>query len=61
MSMHVIDKELQKYINRIGYKGCKNCKHQISPLRMCNWAEQGGNRQIYFLCLKWDKAESEDK
>jgi len=61
MSMHVTDKELQKLINKIEYKGCKNCKHQISPLRSCKWSEQGGDSQIHFICPKWDKVESEDK
>ena len=60
MSLHVTDKELRKHIDRIGYKGCKNCKHKISPLRMCKWAEQGGDGQIHLVCPKWDKAESED-
>lgn len=60
MSMHVTDKELQKLINKIGYKGCKNCKYQISPLRSCEWSEQGGDGRIHFICPKWDKVESED-
>ena len=38
-----MDKEfLQKLIVSIDYKGCKNCEYYISPLRMCEWAEQGG-------------------
>lgn len=57
MSMHVTDKELQKLIDRIDYKGCKNCKHQISPLRSCKWSEQGGDGQIHFICPMWDKKE----
>lgn len=59
MGMHVTDKELQKLIKNIDYKGCKNCKHQIAPLRMCKWAEQGGDGQIHLICPMWDKAESE--
>ena len=62
MSMQVTDKELQKLIDRIGYKGCKNYKHQISPLRSCKWSEQGGDGQIHFIYPKWDKKEgSEDR
>lgn len=61
MSLRVTDKEVQKLIKQLGYKGCKNCKHQIAPLRMCKWAEQGGDGQIHFICPKWDKLESEDK
>ncbi len=59
MSMHFIDKDLQKLIDKIGYKGCKNCRHQISPLKPCKWLEQGGDGQIHFICPKWDKEESE--
>ena len=46
---------LQKLIDSIDYNGCKNCKYQISPLRMCEWAEQGGDGQVYFICPKWNK------
>ena len=56
MSLHITDKEVQK----TGYKGCKNCQHQIAPLRMCKWAEQGGDGRIHFICPRWDKRESED-
>ena len=59
MGMHITDKELQNLIKSIGYKGCKNCQHQIAPLRMCKWAEQGGDGHIHIVCPKWDKAESE--
>lgn len=58
--MHVTDKELQKHIDRIGYEGCKNCKHQISPLRMCRWAEQGGDGTIHVVCPRWDRADREE-
>ena len=61
MSIHVTDKELQKHIKNIGYKGCKNCQHQISPLRSCKWSEQGGDGHVHLICPMWDKAkESED-
>lgn len=61
MSLHITDKEKQKLIKRLGYKGCKNCQHQIAPLRTCKWAEQGGDGSIHFICPRWDKAESEAK
>ena len=57
--MHITDKEVQKRIKQLGYQGCKNCQHQIAPLRMCRWAEQGGDGQIRFICPMWDKGESE--
>ena len=59
MSLRVKDKEIQKQIKQLGYKGCKNCKNQIAPLRSCKWSEQGGDGQIHFICPKWDKAKSE--
>ena len=46
---------LQKLIDSIDYNGCNNCKYQISPLKMCEWAEQGGDGQVYFICPKWNK------
>lgn len=55
MSLHITDKEVQKRIKQLGYKGCKNCQHQISPLRSCKWAEQGGDGHVHLLCPKWDK------
>ena len=61
MGIYVTDEELKKHLRSIGYEGCKNCKHQISPLRMCRWAELGGDGQLHFVCPKWDKAESENK
>lgn len=40
-------------INR-KYNGCKNCSHQIEPLRMCEWAENGGDGRIHLVCPKWE-------
>jgi len=40
-------------INR-KYNGCKNCKHQIEPLRMCEWAETGGDGRMHLVCPKWE-------
>lgn len=60
MSLHITDKEVQKQIKQLGYKGCRNCKNQIAPLRMCKWAEQGGDGRIHLICPMWDKAKSEE-
>ena len=49
----------QKLIKQLGYKGCKNCQRQIAPLRMCKWAEQGGDGRLHFICPKWDKKDEE--
>ena len=47
--------QLKRLEKEMGYKGCKNCQHQIEPLRMCKWAEQGGDGRIHLICPKWDK------
>ena len=44
-------------IKEMGYDGCRNCAHQIAPLRMCEWAERGGNGKINIVCPMWDKKE----
>ena len=60
MSLHVTDKEVKNLIKKLGYKGCKNCKNQIMPLRMCEWAENGGDGMIHFICPRWEvKANDE--
>lgn len=61
MSLHIKDKEVKKLAKQIGYNGCKNCQHQIAPLRMCYWAEQGGDGRIHLICPRWDKKETEEK
>lgn len=55
MSLHITDKEAQKLFNKLEYKGCKNCQHQIAPLRSCYWAEKGGDGILHLICPKWDK------
>lgn len=61
MSLHITNKEVQKQIKQLGYKGCKNCQHQIAPLRMCKWAEQGGDGRFHLICPMWDKEERKNK
>lgn len=29
MSLHITDKEVQKQIKQLGYKGCKNCQQKL--------------------------------
>lgn len=58
--MGITDKEEQNLIKQLGYDGCRNCQHQIAPLRMCEWAERGGDGRIHLICPMWDKVESED-
>lgn len=53
--LNITEKEIMKKKIALGYKGCKNCKSQIAPLRMCKWAEQGGDGHIHFICPRWEK------
>ena len=51
--------EQQKKLEKqLGYQGCKNCQNQIAPLRMCEWAESGGDGHLHLICPKWIKRES---
>lgn len=49
------DTQIRKFEIELEYKGCRNCRHQISPLRMCEWAEHDGDGQIHLICPMWDK------
>lgn len=60
MNLHIKDKEIQNLINNIGYEGCKNCQHQIAPLRKCYWSEQGGDGIVHLICPKWDKRDTKE-
>lgn len=51
-------KDLTKLAGDMGYKGCKNCKYQVEPLRMCEWAEKGGDGHVHFICPKWEKEKA---
>lgn len=42
------------------YNGCNNCKNQIGPLRMCEWAERGGDGLVHIICPKWEVSRNED-
>lgn len=53
-----MDKEVKKLKKKLGYEGCRNCIHQIEPLRMCEWAERGGDGHLHFICPKWVKKEN---
>ena len=53
--MHLTDKEVEKLIKKIGYKACRNCKKKIEPLRMCEWAESGGDGQLHLICPMWER------
>lgn len=45
----------EKRMKELGYNGCKNCKHQIEPLRGCEWLEHGGDGVVHLICPKWEK------
>lgn len=41
----------------VGYEGCRNCVHQIEPLRACKWLEQGGDGAVHLVCPRWEKRQ----
>ena len=45
----------EKRMKELGYKGCRNCQNQISPLRTCKWMERGGDGVVHLICPKWEK------
>ena len=52
--------EVKKREKQLGYKGCKNCVNQIAQLRMCEWAENGGDGELHFICPRWIKREKNE-
>lgn len=50
----------EKRMKELGYNGCRNCKHQIEPLRTCEWDEQGGDGRIHLICPRWEKRGEAD-
>jgi hypothetical protein len=49
------DSTLNRLKKEMGYEGCRNCRHQIAPLRTCKWAESGGDGAFHLLCPRWEK------
>ena len=43
----------EELMNIADYEGCRNCENQIEPLRMCEWAESGGDGKIHIICPYW--------
>ena len=37
------------------YKGCRNCKHQQEPLRMCDYGKS--RKQVELVCSGWEKRD----
>lgn len=46
----------EKTVRRLGYKGCRNCEHQIDVFRTCEWMEHGGDGVVHLICPKWEKS-----
>lgn len=51
----------ERHIKQIGYKGCRNCKHQIDVFRMCEWMERGGDGVLHLICPRWEKEERREE
>lgn len=45
----------EKRAKELGYKGCRNCIHQIDVFRTCKWLEQGGDGIVHLICPRWEK------
>ena len=60
MSMHLTSKDYEKRKKQLGYKGCRNCVHQIAPYRMCEWAEQKTETTLHLFCPHWEKKENKE-
>lgn len=58
MSMHLTSEDYEKRKKQLGYKGCRNCVHQIEPFRMCEWAEQKTEITLHLFCPHWEKREN---
>lgn len=52
--LNITSNDLKKIKKKMDYRGCKNCIYQIAPLRMCKWAEQGGDGRLHLICPKWE-------
>lgn len=48
----------EKRMKELGYKGCRNCSHQIATLRTCEWMERGGDGVLHLVCPYWEKEET---
>jgi hypothetical protein len=60
--MSKISNWYEKLIKEMGYNGCRNCKHQIEPLRTCEWHEHGGMGVVlHLICPRWEKRENAEK
>ena len=40
------------------YKGCRNCKYQIEPLRACEWHEKTQHTVFHLVCPRWEMREN---
>lgn len=45
----------EKQAKKMGYKGCRNCVHQLAPLRGCEWLERGGDGVLHLICPRWER------
>ena len=45
----------KRRVKELGYNGCRNCEHQIEPLRGCEWLEKGGDGGLHIICPKWER------
>lgn len=56
-----MDNWYEKIRKELGYKGCRNCEHQIDVLRTCKWLKNGGDGTLHLICSRWIKKEEVEK
>ncbi len=55
----MINTNYGELIKQLDYEGCRNCVHQIEPLRMCEWGEKKENNTVFrLICPHWEKKEN---
>ena len=50
-------RSIEDFKREIGYKGRRNCQHQIDVLRTCKWMEHGGDGVVHLICPRWERRE----
>lgn len=50
-----MDDWFKRRMKELGYKGCRNCVHQIEPMRACEWSERGGDGVLHLICPRWER------
>lgn len=47
--------EHEKMINDGEYNGCRNCRNQPEPMKMCEWGKK--RQRVELICSRWEKKD----